>query len=245
MKRLVVVLTSLLLLTSAVYAQEEKKSIGLTVGTDYYSTYLFRGAEWMGGEGAFAPYISYDIMGTGLVISVAGELSQNQASTTATNAQSIDFGLDYSYTFAKLVTVSAGAWYWYYIDEDDWSFLTLSASVGFEVFLKPTISYTHDLYFNGEAYEDFYLTLSIGHDFDLGKGATLGLGLSAGMYHAPSVDSELSSDNVINDITATVSLGFNVAGVDIAASINGIVRPHYKDNGLFKSYATVGASYTF
>jgi hypothetical protein len=240
MKKITGILVAVLLLVSASAFAQEKKSIGLTLGMDYYSTYLFRGMEWMNGEGAFAPYISYDIMGTGLVVSLAAELAQNQTDAAAVDGQSIDFGLDYSYTFADLVTLSAGAWYWLYPEKvEDFSFLTLSASVGFEVPLNPTVSYTHDFYFGIDEYTDFYLTASIGHEFELPKGVALGLGLSYGMYHIGSAD----DFRYLNDITASISLGFNVAGVDISGSLNGMYVPD--ESAIFKTYATVGASYTF
>ena len=118
------------------------KTIGLTVGLDYLSDYLWRGTYWFEGEGAFFPHINYSVLDTGLTISFAAEISQNYLydgteDATVGARQSLDFGLDYSYSFNGLASIGAGVWYYYMFNREDNSFMTMTIwSEGFEKAIK-------------------------------------------------------------------------------------------------------------
>lgn len=124
--------------------EKKREPIGLSAGIDYYSNYLWRGTKFFNGDGAFIPKVSWNVMGTGLVLSVAGEIAaswvfngfskkpgkyeyrfdssgtpyrrQLNFNHLAYASQSIDFGADYSYTIKDAVTIGASFWYWWYFN---------------------------------------------------------------------------------------------------------------------------------
>ena len=151
MKKMLVVITMITILTGAAMAQEKKddsekqgEPIGLSFGIDYYSNYLWRGTKFFSGDGAFIPKVAWNVFGSGLVLSVAGEISsswvfngfskkpgkydyridssggitrrQLNFNHAAYASQSMDFGADYSYTIKDAVTIGVGAWYWWYFN---------------------------------------------------------------------------------------------------------------------------------
>ena len=72
------------ILSGAAVAQEKKdgsekkaEPIGLSFGIDYYSNYLWRGTKFFNGDGAFIPKVAWNVLGSGLVLSVAGEISSS------------------------------------------------------------------------------------------------------------------------------------------------------------------------
>ncbi len=151
MKKMLVVITMIAILSGAAMAQEKKddpmkqsEPIGLSFGLDYYSNYLWRGTKFFSGDGAFIPKVAWNVFGSGLVLSVAGEISsswvfngfskkpgkydyridysggitrrQLNFNHAAYATQSLDFGADYSYTIKDAVTIGVGAWYWWYFN---------------------------------------------------------------------------------------------------------------------------------
>ncbi|HOO71073.1 MAG TPA: hypothetical protein PK926_04860 [Spirochaetota bacterium] len=258
-----------LLATTAVYAEDavkaaepekEDASIGLSIGLTYYSNYLWRGTYFYGGEGAFCPSVSWDIFSTGLVVSAAGEFAADYffegdgRDAAGFDFHSVDFGLDYSHTFADLVTIGAGIWYWYYFNSEDAlgsdaSFLTAKVSLGFDVLLSPFVSFTYDYYVDedfctdGENKKDFYIQAGIGHEFEVTPEVAVGLGLAAGYYHAKSIEAF-----GISDIDASVGLTYTKGIVSVSSSFHYVAVP-MKDfytvgspNDIHRWYATFGAS---
>ncbi len=153
-------------LSGAVLAQEKKEDagkksepIGLSFGLDYYSTYLWRGTKFFSGDGAFIPKVSWNVMGTGLVLSVAGEIASSWVFNGFKNkpgkyawrfdssgspyrrqlnfnhlayaTHSLDAGADYSYTINDAVTIGASVWYWWYFN-----------SAGAREYARPKVEFT-------------------------------------------------------------------------------------------------------
>ncbi len=239
MKKLISSIAIAAFLTGAVYAQDKKDDaerkgdpIGLSFGLDYYSTYLWRGTKFFNGDGAFIPKVSWNVMGTGLVLSVAGEISSSwvfngfkkkpgkyeyrfDSSGTpmrkqlnfnhlAYATQSLDFGVDYSYTIKDAVTIGASFWYWWYFNSRnareyarpqvdglntvsyvDISFFTTTLSIGLPIvpYINPTVSLTHDYYTGLKRGGDYYVTMGISHPFELTKEVVLTPGITAGYYY--------------------------------------------------------------
>ena len=255
-----------IVLSPAVYGQEtegpeatvsESKSIGLSFGLDYYSIYLWRGTYFYGGEGAYCPSIGWDIFDIGLSIGVGGEFAidylfeKTGRDSTGFDLQSVDFGIDYSYTIADLVTLGAGLWYWYYFNSEDAlgadaSFLTATVSIGFEVLLSPFIAVTYDYYVDKnfcedrENEKDFYIQAGIGHDFELTPEVTVSLGLAAGYYHARSIKA-----CGISDIDASMGLSVTKGIVTISGGFHYVAVPtddFYAGSDIHRWYASFGAS---
>ena len=105
-------------------SQESK--IGLTVGIDYVSNYIYRGEYLYSGmltTGMFSPYASYDIFNTGLSIGIKGEVTdmwvwnQNDGSLyPGINKlmNSIDYNVNYMYEFKEVIAFNLGGWYYSY-----------------------------------------------------------------------------------------------------------------------------------
>ncbi len=216
-------------------AAAEKKSepIGLAAGIDYYSLYLWRGTRLFSGDGAFYPKASWTIFNTGLVLSVSSEIASSWVfngwwkkpgrydytldssgnfvrrplnfNHAAYATQSLDFGVDYSYTVKDAVTIGASVWYWWYFNSRrareyarpqvdglnrvsyvDISFLTTTVSVGLPIvpYINPAVSLTHDYYTGLERGGDYYVQLALSHPFELTKEVTVTLGGTAGYYYS-------------------------------------------------------------
>ena len=108
-------------------AQDSQDSkIGLTVGIDYVSNYLYRGEYFYSGilkTGMFSPYATYHIFNTGLSVSIRGEVSdmwiwnQNDESLYQDiykMLHSIGYNINYMYELKKLITFNLGGWYYSY-----------------------------------------------------------------------------------------------------------------------------------
>jgi hypothetical protein len=238
----------------------EAKGIGLSVGLTYYSNYLWRGTYFYGGEGAFSPSAAWEIFSTGLTLSIAGEFAADYffesdgRKSTGFDFHSVDFGLDYSHTFADLVTLGAGLWYWHYFNSKDAlgvdaSFLTATVSLGFEVLLSPFIAFTYDYYVDrdfcvdGENKKDFYLQAGIGHEFEITPEVAVSLGLAAGYYHARSIRAF-----GISDIDAFVGLAFSKGILSLSSEFHYVAVPmkeFYAGGDVHRWYATFGAALSF
>lgn len=236
---------------------EAKKSVatGISLGLDYVSTYLWRGMYFYGGGGAFFPSVGWSIFDTGLSIGVAGEFAvdyffeMNGRNSTGFDFHSIDFGADYSYTFAELVTLSVGLWYWYYFNSEeaigaDASFLTASLGLSFDCLLSPFINFTYDYYvdkdFAEENAKDFYLQFGIGHEFELYENVALSLGLAAAYYHAKSIGAF-----GISDIDASVGLSVTKGVATFSGGFHYVAVPmedFYAGGDVHRWYASFGAS---
>jgi hypothetical protein len=242
-------------------AEKKTEPAGVSFGIDYYSTYLWRGTKFFSGDGAFYPKVSWNIFGTGLALSVSSEIAsswvfngfskkpgkydyrvdssggitrkQLNFNHAAYATQSLDFGVDYSYTIKDAVTLGVSVWYWWYFNSRyareyarpqvdglnrvsyvDISFLTTTVSIGLPVvpYVNPTVSLTHDYYTGLKRGGDYYVTLGLNHPFELTKEVSLTPGIAAGYYYSTSVN--LTHYNVMWDLGAgaidtTPSLGYS------------------------------------
>ncbi len=265
MKKIIIVLLSVMLLIPSVYSHAEEKGvknektpIGLKFGLAYWSNYLWRGTYFYGtgggndSNGVLIPTMGWEIFGSGFSIGIGAELSDaylfDGTKKKGWKNQSFDAGIDYSYTWEKIATLSFSCWYWYYFnyknDKDtDISYLTPTVRVDFDVILKPFIAFTYDLYPVSELYKDFYLQFGIGHSFDLTNGISLNLGLSAGFYNADSLDIL-----GISDVQATLGFAAEVGDARFSANINYVLVPtkdfYESTDDMHRWYASIGAAYT-
>ncbi len=262
MKKILITLVAVSMLVTAAVAQEtsettESKSIGLSFGVDYWSTYIWRGQNFYGDQGVFFPWISYAVGDTGLSFSVAGEYSDETLGDDASSnkwGNAIDLAVAYEKSVAKTVTIGANVWYFGLYNSkdeigDDISFITGTLSVALDtVPLTPTISYSHDVYFNSdmdETNKDFYIALALGHDIDLVKGSTLSLGCNLGYYNAKSADAK-----GISDFTLSSKVSTTAGAVTLYGSLNYTFVPskdHYEIFGQaenkHKWWSAFGVSY--
>lgn len=246
----VLLVLSLMLTSAAAVMAEEDKGIGLTVDMSYTSDYLWRGTDWYSGDGAFFPALSYDVMGSGLTVSVAAELSEDyifDGTDTSKDLQATDFGLDYSYSIGESVTLSAGIWY-FLLWDTDLSFITFTGSVALDFLpLTPTITYNHDYYTGTEDGKDFYITLGLSHSFELMKDVALDLGGSMGYYYADSTDQygisdiDLSAGLSVTKGILTYSGGFHYV-ISPSDDFNKASVSASGDKDISKFYATFGVS---
>ena len=227
--------------------------IGLSIGLDYMSNYLWRGTYWYGGNGAFFPSVSYDVLGSGLTIGVCGELSEawiGDMRDDNEDIQAFDIGADYSKSFGP-VTLGVGVWY-YMMKESDYSLASGYVSLSLDtVPLTPTLTYNHDYYTGdsdvvGDEAKDFYVTLGLSKSFELMKDAAFDLGAQAGYYSMKSFGSDLSG---ISDIDLSAAFSVTKGIATYSSSFHYVIVPggDYVDYGLSykdysRFYATFGVS---
>ena len=104
----------------------QDSKIGLTVGIDYVSNYIYRG-EYLyfapSNAGMISPYISYNLFDTGLSVSIKGEVvemwfwnerDELQQSDAFKMYNSIDYNVNYICEFNEIITFNVGGWYYVY-----------------------------------------------------------------------------------------------------------------------------------
>ncbi len=223
-------------------AAPEAKKFGFTAGVDYFSNYFWRGFDWYGENvGVFFPYANYEIGKTGLTLGYMGEYAAESAGdgTTPDNKKwyGADFGLSYTHTFGKSLTVFAKAWwFWYYkskkqnekLIEKNYDESYGTGTVGFTIDaipLKPTFIYNHDYikddYDNTrETKKDYYAQFQLKHEFEMAAGTVLTLLGNVGYFNNASA-------NIKNDDTTKKKKGVSDVGamIDLAAT-KGMVTFH-------------------
>lgn len=250
----------LILMVSAVKAEEPaSKGLGITVGMTYASTYLFRGIDFYSGDGAFLPLISYDVLGSGLIINAAMEHSEDSVfegkgkGATGHAFNSVDFGAGYTINTAP-VSIGLNVWYWdYYNSKDEYgsnaSFVTSNVVVTANVLLSPFISFTYDYYIDDKFADpndkDYYLQFGLSKEFEVIKDAKLKLSAAGGYYNAKSLDAK-----GVSDVTCTAGMTVAAGPVTYAGSFNYVYIPEgdfrdMKPGDRNKFFATFGTSYTF
>ncbi len=262
MKQIARTFLAIVFLTAAVnsYAQEagttESKAdpMGLSFGVDYMSTYLWRGGYWFNGDGAFFPSVSFEK--AGFSIGYAGEYSEDAWTGKDTDVvnpgiekkHAADFGIGYSYSVEKLVTIGASVWYYYFYNEDANTFYTGTVSLALDLLpLTPTIAYNHDYYTDSKEKKDYYITLGLSKSIEA-KSGEISLGVTAGYYNCVSGDTELKG---ISDVTASLGASTTVGAVTLSGSFNWVYVPsedyYVREDGSDdknRTYATFGASYS-
>ena len=246
------------------------ENIGLTVGVDYVSKKKWRGVPVFDGlidgeifpvEGAFLPFVSYNVMDTGLSLEIRGKFAESyiiDGNKTHRGGNSTDFNLDYSNKFG-LVTLGAGAWYFRYWDNNrTYSDVYVSLELT-DIFLSPVIIYTQDYYFDTKYWKDFYLQIGISHSFDIVTDIVyLKLAAIAGYFNRQSdkvrgiSDIDLSAELNAKSGAITYSAGFHYVIVPLKAFYrsSGQVDWSYPDNPKSvkdrnRFHAAFGVSYTF
>ncbi len=248
------------LMVSGLRAEEaSSKGIGITAGMTYVSSYLFRGIDFYSGEGAFLPAVSYDVLGSGVIISAALEHSEDSVlekkgkDAVGHSFNSADLGLAYTINTAP-VSIGLNAWYWYYYNSkdelgSDASFYTGNVTVTANVFLSPFVAFTYDYYvddkFADPADKDYYLQFGLSKEFEVVKDAKLKLSTAGGYYNAKSLEAK-----GISDITATAGITVAAGAVSYTGSFNYVYIPdgdfrEMKPEDHHKFYAAFGTSITF
>ncbi|PKL38975.1 MAG: hypothetical protein CVV44_08890 [Spirochaetae bacterium HGW-Spirochaetae-1] len=252
---ILIMCAAVLIAASEVRAQdaaEDSAGLGISAGVEYMSDYLWRGGYWYGGDGAFFPSLSYNVLDTGLSLGVSAELSDAWMfdgrdfynGTNVRDLHATDFGADYSYTFGDAVTVGAGLWY-YLLWNNDYSFLSGYVSATIDMLpLSPTVTYTHDYYTESGDASDFYIQLGVSHGFELMKDASLDLGAVAGYYYADS-----TNQKGISDIDFSTALTVTKGIISYSAGFHYVIVPskdfYYGTDGakdINRFYATFGVS---
>ena len=148
MKKVLKGLLAVLAFTTIFAAAEVKASdgIGLTVGVDYWSSYISKGMYSYGDQqGWFFPYASFELI-SGLSVGVCGELNSawvgSKSEEPEYNGAQKDYnafggGLDYEYSAEGLFTASVGLWY-YRTKNNFWSYGT--AYAGFDLDMAPFVT---------------------------------------------------------------------------------------------------------
>jgi len=222
-------IASISFLSTPLFATEEE-SIGLTAGIEYASKSMWRGMYLYDKEGIFYPFLTYDVLDTGLSLTVLAGLAEayifDKEQTVFKDNQYMGFCIDYSNNFG-LVTLGAGFHYYMYHWEREYDYSETYVSFALEdFFLSPTLTIIYDYYFgevDGDAGKDFYIQLGIGHSFDLiSEIVSLDLGASIG-YYSSSVEAEKVSG--ISDIDLSIGLSVDHNSVNYFAGFHYVIVP--------------------
>ena len=278
MKKIIYLILALSLTGGMVYSQdkpvadtsrekEEEKGIGLDAGLIYFSKYLWRGSYFYNGDGAFTPYLGYDILKSGLKFnfiaevseSYIGEGSNDNVNHTAYANHGLDFGLEYSRSFAETVSLTLQGWYyWYYNSKHsyatefkDASMITGTVSLSYDKLPVPAfISYSHDYYMDknyakGNQEKDFYIQFGFDNSengFELTREVNLGVKLAAAYFYEKSLYRK-----GISDIEAALFLNFKKGSASLNSGFHYVIVPtkdFYQGSDIHRFFVTFGAGYS-
>lgn len=203
---------------------------------------------------------------------------------------SLDFGADYSHTFSDAVTLGISVWYYWYFNHPrarelalpvyteantgymlrsrpvDLSFQSTMLTLGIDAvpFINPVISFAHDWYTAEKLAGDFYVQFAIGHDFEMTKEVTVGIGTAAGYYYYRTGEKTrfyISYDAAtqtfsperdrsplikgVSDITTRIELAFTKGPISLNGGFYWVAVPAkswYKGDTVHRYYAKVGVS---
>ena len=165
--------------TTNLKAQDEEDSgIGLTLGLDYISNYLYRGQYRYRGKdqngGLFSPYIIYNVFNTGFSLGIRGEIGEiwvwaekdESTDNYIDKYSATGFNANYMHSFNDKVTLNLGAWYYRYkifYDKTsagqfslDPSYLDICFSAVIEMLpLKPMFAVTYSYYMDEKYYRGY------------------------------------------------------------------------------------------
>ena len=125
-KLIYMALTFTIIFTVAELKAQDKddSEIGLTVGIDYVSNYIYRGQyyyRWgMVNGGMVSPYVFWNFFETDLSFSIKGEVAEAWFLNFKDEAKmeemegmnSIDFNINYECAYKKVMIINFGAWYY-------------------------------------------------------------------------------------------------------------------------------------
>jgi hypothetical protein len=183
MKKILVLITAIIISASFLYAEEKtaeaRKPVGISFGLTYHSNYLWRGTSWFDGDGVFTPFISYDIAGSGLVFMILGELSASSVSTQQAgrnsqnnqfsfSRQGINFSLDYSIALGKIAAIKLNSNTAVYPISKDYDINNINLGNGSQPITinQSGLTITAGIYFDGIPLKPY---LSYTHDFNFGN----------------------------------------------------------------------------
>ena len=125
----VALLFAMIFAVTELKAQDSQDSkIGLTVGIDYVSNFLYRGLYYYDNSssnntGMIAPYVSYDIFETGLSVSIKGEIiemwfwderDEYRDTVNFKVMNSMSYNANYKYEVKEIIKFNIGGWYYAY-----------------------------------------------------------------------------------------------------------------------------------
>lgn len=198
---------------------QDDSNIGLTVGLDYVSNYTTRGEQgfglfWKPIGGFFFPYASFDVFGSGLSVTVRGEITEAYIGSSSEEREfareygtkhlnCIDFNVDYMYSIEDVVTFDIGSWYYRYRTVPNsfgyyqglnFSYFDFYLSAAIDALpLTPTLTVTYSHFTDSAAYRNDYIDENSG-DTIRGDGENgdwyfqLGLGHSFELANATYLD---------------------------------------------------------
>lgn len=246
----------------AVQLRAQDSNLGLTVGIDYVSSYIKNGQYHFlhiaDGDAFIVPYVFFDVFKTGFSLGIKAELPEawlgdaNENSREAyytAQQRSIDFNVDYKYSFADIATVNLGVWYYRYKTNyfgENNSYFDYYLSIAADALpLTPTVNVLYSYYTNhnwvrGYEYyydsgndnweakigngknEDVYIQLVLSHSFDILETTSLDLGAAIAFYNKRT--SEPKSFD-ISDIDLSAGITTNWGRVTFTGSFHYIIVP--------------------
>lgn len=180
MKKLILAGASLAAIaTMPMSAQAQDSSVDWSLGVDYVTQYVFRGASLA--DDAIQPYVE----ATAGNFTIGAWASTGVGENSVFAGDEIDLYAGYSVPLDGAVSLDLGATYYHYPQSGDF-FQTkdggagsyeASVALGFgEVALAPSIAAYYDL-----TLDQITLEGSVGHSVEIGEKASLDLGLTAGL----------------------------------------------------------------
>lgn len=153
----------------------------------------------------------------------------------------------------------------------DVSFISPSFFIALPIvpFINPKVTVTADYYTGLKRGMDWYVQMSLGHDFSLSKEVTLALGLVASYYYAMSTElTNYYYDDTLawtantrgwwrqrtplkkgfSDVTPSVALKYSKGMASLNAAFNWVMVPSkswYKGSSVHRYYAQLGGTLSF
>lgn len=225
MKKLSVGVIMLLCVVAFVNAQEQateqpveqvaSEQIGLDVGIDFFSKYIWRGQNLVD-DWVMQPSAS---MGIGdFTLGVWGNVDMTNDKDEEWNFTEVDYTLDYSADLTEGIGYSLG--YIYYAfpqgSNDTYEFY---GGLNFDVFLSPSVTW----YYDSDEVNGSYVALAIGHSIELSEECPVSMDIGLGVGWADSNYNEYYwgvDDDGFNDLTVSVGFPMEIGGWSLTPSVN-------------------------
>ena len=228
MKKILCVILLFLSIPPAFGKNENPDALGMSVGVDYISDYLWRGMYIFNHDAAVFPFANIKL--AELTLSYIGEYSEDYVTMKDNSPETrlsdkkhtADFGIDFSHTFKNAITLGAGAWYFHFLNIAKKDFTTGTVFVTLDgIPFRPTFKYSHDYYIETKKKMNFYVQFGLSRDIEI-RDAAFSFGVIAGYYNADTLNKR-----GLSDITATLGVKTTISNVTLSGSLNYVFVPSH------------------
>lgn len=248
MKKGLLLITALMVVSSIGVAQAADDSFGVDVTADFYSKYVWRGML-QNDDYAFQPGVSATVGSDygDFTAGIWGSMDMTDYANQQGQFTEVDYYFDYTFSVNDSVDASIG-WIYYDFpqterDAGNGNTSEFYVGVAFDTILSPSVTWYMDL----DNYNDAsYIEMAVGHTFEnafsLTEDMPVAIELGAGLGYGNSTYNNGYfgvDDGGMTDASFSIALPFEVGSLSVVPSFNwtSLVDGDLRDKGNFENEA--------